>query len=477
MVNTSVDKKKQTSKKPDKKGWLKIAEILRQIPSSETDGVYLKNLVDDPKELSQIELLLNLFGAVDYVDGAVKAKSILAQNFLFSLAEYLENGNSLTSNWHIHRDPVKTTEQNFLDKGINLLLAMENRRETTTDQTKPLDVVEIILFVLKANVKGYHEPQYLMEYNTKTHRYQFLGGYMSGDSPSDKRNYMRLANKDLAQNEFDIDKDLKISEFTEEVTSYSISTKWGVYTQYKVHLCHVTINKKNLKINGKERWFTIQEIVDGVTSDGIGLQTPFQEVQQKEKLRNEFDLLPLSMEAVQKEIPLDVLSKAVGNRKKTDSRLKEYITKEESKWLEYKSSARWDYIQKKVNKDLEKNIIKTISAFLNTNGGTLIIGCDDNKRILGIEPDLETISKPNEDGYMQYLIGQINYLLGVEYCSFVDISFDEYKNKKICFIDVTRSPKPVFLKEKEDREFYVRAANSTRQLNPEETYKYIQLNW
>ncbi len=39
--------------------------------------------------------------------------------------------------------------------------------------------------------------------------------------------------------------------------------------------------------------------------------------------------------------------------------------------VEFKSSARWDYREQKVNKTLEQVIVKTLASFLNAKGGIL----------------------------------------------------------------------------------------------------------
>jgi hypothetical protein len=53
------------------------------------------------------------------------------------------------------------------------------------------------------------------------------------------------------------------------------------------------------------------------------------------------------------------------------------VARGESDLVEFKSSARWDYREQKVNKALEHVIVKTLASFLNGKGGTLLIGVDD----------------------------------------------------------------------------------------------------
>lgn len=44
---------------------------------------------------------------------------------------------------------------------------------------------------------------------------------------------------------------------------------------------------------------------------------------------------------------------------------------------------------REVQKGLQKAITKTIAAFLNTRGGTLLIGVHDSGTVLGIERDFQ----------------------------------------------------------------------------------------
>ena len=157
--------------------------------------------------------------------------------------------------------------------------------------------------------------------------------------------------------------------------------------------------------------------------------------------------------------------------------LQDYMKMGETSAVEYKSSARWDMEQKKINKDLEKVIIKTIDGFLNFEGGTLLIGVDDNGEIIGIDNDISTLKKQNIDGFQQLIVSLISEYLGVEYSQYVSITFECVKNKNVCIVNVTKAPNPVFVKDKNTKLFYIRSGNTTKLLNSEEAYNYIQLHW
>jgi predicted HTH transcriptional regulator len=68
---------------------------------------------------------------------------------------------------------------------------------------------------------------------------------------------------------------------------------------------------------------------------------------------------------------------------------------------------------------LKKVILKTVVAFMNSYGGTLIIGVEDNGTVCGIEGDFETFrDRKCWDGWSQHLVNIIREHIGTEFMSF-----------------------------------------------------------
>lgn len=142
--------------------------------------------------------------------------------------------------------------------------------------------------------------------------------------------------------------------------------------------------------------------------------------------------------------------------------------------VEFKSSLRWDIKKNCVNKELQKSVAKTIAAFLNTNGGTLFIGVEDDCSINGIENDINSLKSKSIDDFEQSLIQVIvNYLGAKIIPDYIKIDYDKEEGKTICKVKVKRSLKAVFLKCKKRKYFYIRVGNTTRYLDVEETHSYI----
>jgi membrane protein YdbS with pleckstrin-like domain len=157
--------------------------------------------------------------------------------------------------------------------------------------------------------------------------------------------------------------------------------------------------------------------------------------------------------------------------------LNEIIQKGENDNIEFKSSFRWDLRQNKVNKQLEKVIMKTITAFLNSLGGILVIGIDDNGTVVGIESDYNTLQKKSSDGFANHFTQTFDAYIGLEYRHLVLIDFQKIENRDICTVHVNASNVPIYLKDSNVNEFYIRTGNSTNMLNVREANTYIQLHW
>ena len=158
------------------------------------------------------------------------------------------------------------------------------------------------------------------------------------------------------------------------------------------------------------------------------------------------------------------------NRIKIPS-VEDILKQEENRYLEFKSSLRWDYRQEKVNPELEKVIMKTIAAFGNTDGGILLIGVDDDKNILGLDNDFKTLKKTDADYYEVHLRNIMHKLMGVKYVSkYIRTEFETLDNQRvICKIKVISANEPLYLKYankngQQEEKFYVRSGNSSHEI-------------
>ena len=153
------------------------------------------------------------------------------------------------------------------------------------------------------------------------------------------------------------------------------------------------------------------------------------------------------------------------------------ITLGESATLEFKSTLQWDVIQNQANKELRFSVLKTIAAFLNSEGGTLIIGVEDNGATFGLERDLALVKGKSLDGFEQTLMNLLSQHIGPEFARLIKVRFEALDGKQVCGVDVDKAADPAFMEGPRGKEFYARVGNTTRALDAEETHRYIQTNW
>ncbi len=141
--------------------------------------------------------------------------------------------------------------------------------------------------------------------------------------------------------------------------------------------------------------------------------------------------------------------------------------------LEFKSTLQWDVRQGKQNTKLRFEVLKTLAAFLNSEGGTLLIGVEDSGHIFGLEKDLKLV-KGSTDTLLQRMNSLVADRIGIQFTPYVKTRIDIVEGKQICIVDVSKSPENAFMSGLKGTEFFVRVGNATRSLNPEETLDYTQ---
>jgi Putative DNA-binding domain/Bacterial PH domain len=153
------------------------------------------------------------------------------------------------------------------------------------------------------------------------------------------------------------------------------------------------------------------------------------------------------------------------------------LAEDEHERLEFKSSLRFDHHTQSVNRGLEKTIMKTVAAFLNSGGGQLVIGVDDSKQVLGIHHDYRTLKKEGSDGFENHFTQIFNTMIGPELRNRVHLWFSQMNGHDVCVVDVAASFEPAYLKADNDEQFYVRTGNVSTPLKLSEVEHYARARW
>jgi CBS domain-containing protein len=166
--------------------------------------------------------------------------------------------------------------------------------------------------------------------------------------------------------------------------------------------------------------------------------------------------------------------KKLENEEKDIQRL---VREPESQYLELKASLRYNSRQHCLDPDLEFNCLKTVCAFLNSDGGDLLIGVNDRNRVVGLKHDYKTFNKNNRDAFENYFVNQISHKIGNIHLKFISVTFPKPYGKEICRVHVEPSQEPAFLYHKSSQYFYVRAGNGSRPFNISESARYMIEKW
>jgi hypothetical protein len=165
----------------------------------------------------------------------------------------------------------------------------------------------------------------------------------------------------------------------------------------------------------------------------------------------------------------------------------QFLLKDEDQKTEFKSSLRYDvnatqYGQDKINPDLEKESLKEVCAFLNSDGGTLLIGVSDDKKVLGLKNDYRFLpKKQDKDGFERLLREKLTQSIQPDIPGLVNVNIEPYGDEEICLVTVGKSQEPMFLKEflagREFQEFWIRDGNRKRPLVGAAMADYIRSHW
>ncbi len=150
-------------------------------------------------------------------------------------------------------------------------------------------------------------------------------------------------------------------------------------------------------------------------------------------------------------------------------RLREYILQGEGPGVEFKSTVRTNLQQNKRGKEIEIAWLKAVSAFLNSDGGTLLLGVDDSGKICGIEAD----EFENSDRCLLHVKNLLNQHIGAEFSGFIITTMVDCAEGSVVMLECRPAGTAVFLKIGKNEEFFVRSGPSSTKLSPSQTVSYM----
>lgn len=160
--------------------------------------------------------------------------------------------------------------------------------------------------------------------------------------------------------------------------------------------------------------------------------------------------------------------------------LDELIEEGESQELELKTFYHWNDEKKIIDVEFEYAIFRTIAAFANTKGGTLVLGVDDSGEVSGLAKDFSSIGGDREE-FEQYITKQFARIFNEKFvCENLKIEFFEIEEETVCRIEIKGNSKALFIPKLFNSmhdAFYIRTGSSSTELHSKDIDLYVKDNF
>ena len=143
--------------------------------------------------------------------------------------------------------------------------------------------------------------------------------------------------------------------------------------------------------------------------------------------------------------------------------------------VEFKSTVRTNLETGEKDKRMERAMLKTLVAFLNTDGGDLFVGVADDGEKIGA--DIESFDSP--DRMNLHITNLISSQIGDEFIPFIrfrQFNFgtrDDGTDRIVIRFTCEPTSTPVFLKNGKESIFFIRSGPSSVELDGEDLLKYV----
>ena len=140
----------------------------------------------------------------------------------------------------------------------------------------------------------------------------------------------------------------------------------------------------------------------------------------------------------------------------------------ETEGVEFKSTLRTNLHAKQPDEKMHLAVLKTLAAFLNAGGGTLLIGVADDGSVVGVAAD----GFQSEDKMSLHLVNLVRDRIGALFLPYLHPKFVDEDGGRVLTVRCERGPKPAFVTDGGAQRFYVRGANATVELSGQAIVDY-----
>lgn len=184
----------------------------------------------------------------------------------------------------------------------------------------------------------------------------------------------------------------------------------------------------------------------------------------------ELALNPTSSSSILKQ--LDTMLSVIGSLSEAD-RVRALVREGESKVVEFKETLSLDVRKQTKEKYIEESALKTVVAFLNTDGGKLLIGVSDDGKIPGLNTEIDKFHQ-NLDKFLLHWKNLVKTRIGEEYYPCIDYRTVNVDGSHVLLVECKPSPIPCYL---DRNDFYVRTNPATDKLEGPKLVEYVRYHF
>ncbi len=151
--------------------------------------------------------------------------------------------------------------------------------------------------------------------------------------------------------------------------------------------------------------------------------------------------------------------------------IRSLVRQGESKTVEFKQTLSLDVRTRKKEKYIEQTVLKTVCAFLNSDGGTLLVGVTDDGELPGLGFEIKNFYQSSKDKLLLHFVNLLRKSVGAEFYSLINQRIVDIDGSLILLVECQRSRTPCFLNEEE---FFVRTNPATDKLVGRKQHEYIR---
>lgn len=144
----------------------------------------------------------------------------------------------------------------------------------------------------------------------------------------------------------------------------------------------------------------------------------------------------------------------------------------ESKTVEFKETFSLNVFTKTKDDALVISALKTIVGFLNSDGGTLLIGVSDHPEVVGLMVEIEMFDRGSPDKFVNRFKDSVKRRIGPQYFPDIDFGLEVFEGQKVLLVvKCGASNTECFL---DGKDFYARTNPATEKLEGPELVEYTR---